>query len=108
MAEFYKKAFGWTINKWEGSPVDYWLISTGPQNQPGIDGAIARKEDQPASGVLITAQVDSVDATLKEIWAAGGSVVVPKRAVPGVGWQAHIRDTEGNVIGIFESNPTAK
>jgi uncharacterized protein len=87
MAEFYKKALGWTIDQWKGGMVDYWLISTGPQDQPGIDGAIARRREQPTPGVLITAQVDTVDATLKEIVAAGGSIVSPKRVIPGVGWQ---------------------
>ena len=32
---FYKAALGWSITKWEG-PMDYWLISTGPQDKPGI------------------------------------------------------------------------
>jgi len=106
-AAFYARVLGWQINKWTG-PVDYWLVSTGPQDQPGIDGGIARKQDRPASGILVTAQVDSVDVTLRDVLAAGGSIVVPKRAIPGVGWQAHFRDPEGNVIGILENDPGAK
>lgn len=105
-AEFYRKIFGWDIRKWQG-PVEYWLIGTGPHDQPGIDGGIARKEDRPASGLLITAQVDSIDTTLKAIVAAGGSIVVTKRAIPGVGWQAHFRDPEENVIGLLENDPGA-
>jgi len=106
VADFYKKVLGWAIWKWEG-PVDYWLISTGKNNEQGIDGGIARKKDRPASGVLVTAQVDSVDECLKKIITAGGSIVVPKRAIPGVGYQAHFRDPEGNVIGIMENDPSA-
>jgi uncharacterized protein len=106
VAEFYKKVLGWNIQKWEG-PMDYWLISTGKDSEPGIHGGIARKKDRPASGVLITAQVDSVDECLKKIVTAGGSIVVPKRAIQGVGYQAHFRDPEGNVIGIMENDPSA-
>jgi len=84
IAEFYNKVLGWDIQKWEG-PVDYWLISTGKDSEPGIHGGIARKKDRPASGVLVTAQVDSVDECLKKIVNDGGSIVVPKRAIPGAG-----------------------
>ncbi len=106
VAEFYKKVFGWDIQKWE-APMDYWLISTGKDSEPGIDGGIARKKDRPASGVLVTAQVDSVDECLKKVIIAGRSIVIPKRAIPGVGYLAHFRDPEGNVIGIMENNPSA-
>ncbi len=61
-----------------------------------------------ALGVLVTAQVDSVDACLGKIIEAGGEIVVPKRPIPGVGYQAHFKDTEGNIIGIMESDPSAK
>jgi predicted enzyme related to lactoylglutathione lyase len=46
---------------------------------------LQRKKDHPDSGVLVTTQDKSVDACLKKIAAAGGSIVVPKRAIPGLG-----------------------
>jgi uncharacterized protein len=97
VADFYENVLGWEIIKWEG-PVDYWLIGTGPEGKPGINGGIVRKKDRPASGILVTAEVESVDRTLERVIGRGGSIVVPKRAIPGVGWQAHFRDPEGNVI----------
>ena len=56
IAEFYNKVLGWDIQKWEG-PVDYWLISTGKETEPGIHGGIARKKDRPASGKIGRAHV---------------------------------------------------
>lgn len=106
VAEFYKNVLDWSVQKWE-DPKDYWLISTGKNSEPGIHGGIARKKDRPASGVLVTAQVDSIDGCLKKITLAGGSIIVPKRAIPEVGYQAHFRDPEGNVIGIMENDPLA-
>ena len=38
---FYEKAFGWKANKWEG-PQDYWLVTAGEKDEPGIDGAIGK------------------------------------------------------------------
>jgi uncharacterized protein len=105
--EFYKKVLGWDVQKWEG-PVNYWLVSTGPKDQPGIDGGIVSRSDRQASGVLVTAQVDSIEVCLEKIKESGGEIIVPKRPIPGVGYQAHFRDTEGNVIGIMESDPTAR
>jgi predicted enzyme related to lactoylglutathione lyase len=72
VAGFYKKVLGWDIQKWEG-PVDYWLISTGKETEPGIHGGIARKKDRSASGILVTAQVDSVDDCLKKIAQPGAA-----------------------------------
>jgi predicted enzyme related to lactoylglutathione lyase len=55
-----------------------------------------------------TIGVDSVDEFLNKIEAAGGAVIAPKTAVPGVGWFAYCADTEGNLFGIMEDDPNAK
>jgi uncharacterized protein len=107
IAAFYRRVFGWEIMKWEG-PVDYWLVSTGPETEPGIHGGIARKEGRPASGVLVTIAVNSVDEALQQVIRSGGTVVVPKTVIPGVGYQAHFRDPEGYVVGLLENDPDAR
>jgi predicted enzyme related to lactoylglutathione lyase len=45
---------------------------------------------------------------MAKITAAGGKVITPKMAVPGVGWMAYCLDTEGNQFGIMQSDPNAK
>ncbi len=43
----------------------------------------------------------SLDDTLARVPRAGGRVVTPKVALPpGMGYFAHIADTEGNVVGL--------
>jgi hypothetical protein len=37
--------------------------------------------------------------------AAGGTVVLPKMIVPGVGFLAYIKDTEGNIVGLMQAEP---
>lgn len=98
--KFYQDVFGWEILKWDG-PVDYWLTTTGAESDPGINGAIKHRED-PKQAITNTIDVPSVDEFSKKIVAAGGEVIVPKMEIPGVGFHAYCRDTEGNIFGIME------
>ena len=97
---FYREVFGWTVSKWDG-PVDYWLVTTGEEGEPGIDGAIQRREE--GATTVNTIDVSSVDEFVEKIVAAGGQIAPPKMEVPGVGFLAYGIDTEGNVFGIFEN-----
>jgi predicted enzyme related to lactoylglutathione lyase len=103
--KFYETVFGWKIQKWEG-PVDYWLVVTGEAPEPGIDGGIGRRD--PGMEARNTIGVSSVDEYVDKIQAAGGEIVAPKMAIPGVGWLAYLKDTEGNEFGIMEDDPSAK
>jgi predicted enzyme related to lactoylglutathione lyase len=104
-AKFYEKAFGWKIKKREG-PMDYRLVMTGDASEPGIDGGIMKRGD--VRTVTNTIGVPSVDKFIKKIEGAGGAVLAPKSAVPGVGWFAYCADTEGNLFGLMENDPKAK
>ena len=103
--DFYQNVFGWSISKWDG-PVDYWLVMTG-KDEPGIDGAIQRRDD-PSAHVTYVIDVPSVDEFTSKVLASGGEIAVPKMAVPGVGYTAYFRDTEGNVFGIIQNDPDAQ
>ena len=100
--KFYEKVFDWQIEKWDG-PIEYWLIMTGEEDKPGIDGGLTRRED-PTTGVENTIDVKDLDASLANVKTRGGKVIRPRMAVPGVGWMAYIKDTEGNVFGLMESD----
>ncbi|HEX7091037.1 MAG TPA: VOC family protein [Longimicrobiales bacterium] len=99
-AEFYSKVFGWSSTKWEG-PMEYWILSTGSPDQPGIDGGLLRRQ-APGQGTVNTVDVPSVDEYVARVERAGGKVIAPKMEIPGVGWLAYCQDTEGNVFGIME------
>ena len=103
--KFFETVFGWTIEKWDG-PIDYWLIMIGEEDKPGIDGGLARRED-PETGVENTIDVKNLDQTLMDVKANGGTIARPRMAVPGVGWMAYIKDTEGNTFGLMESDENA-
>ena len=101
---FYNEVFGWQSQKWDG-PMDYWLVNTG-ENEGGINGGIAKKQEGFPS-VVNTVAVASVDDFVGKIESAGGSIAVPKMAIPGVGWMAYGTDPEGNMFGIMQSDESA-
>jgi len=103
---FYEKVFGWKIEKWQG-PIDYWLIMTGGENEPGIDGGLGA-EEEGFPKVVNTIDVDDVDEIIEKIKDNGGEIVRPKHAVPGVGWLAYFKDVEGIVTGVMQEDPNAK
>ena len=84
----------------------YWLVTTGEDKEPGINGAIMEKTNFKVT--VNTVGVSSVDEFLKKIMEAGGKVIMPKGAVPGQGYVAYVADPEGNVFGIFQNDPSAK
>jgi hypothetical protein len=105
--KFYTKVFGWEIKKWEG-PMEYWLVMTGPKEQPGIDGGLMRRSPPITTGTVNTVGVASLDESIKKVVASGGKVVRPKSAVPRVGWFAYCADTEGNIFGMMQPDTSAK
>jgi predicted enzyme related to lactoylglutathione lyase len=110
-ASFYGEVFGWQIQKWAG-PQDYWLITTGPDDMPGINGAILKRAgsagDGSPTGYVCTIDVDDLDTTLARALGAGASLAMPRDAVPGIGWLAYARDTEGNVFGMMQADVNAR
>jgi predicted enzyme related to lactoylglutathione lyase len=103
---FYEKTFGWTVQKWEG-PMPYWLVSTGPEGEPGINGGILKKQ-HPNQPCVNTVGVKNVDAAIATVTANGGEIAVPKMAIPGVGWLAYGKDPEGNLFGMMQDDKNAK
>ncbi|HEX9269500.1 MAG TPA: VOC family protein [Candidatus Limnocylindria bacterium] len=105
-AAFYKKAFGWEFNDY-GGPFKYLLATTGKKDEVGIDGAVMGRSDHKQA-VINTIGVDKWETGAQAVKDAGGEVITAKDAVPGQGYFAYCRDTEGNVFGIFESDEKAK
>lgn len=106
-AKFYGDVFGWKFEKWEGEgDMEYWMITTGSKEEPGINGGMAKRGEQwkdSASVGAITVGVADIDETIKKVEDAGGKIAMKKMELPKVGWFANIKDTEGNVLSIMQS-----
>ncbi len=107
---FYNLLFGWQFQKWEG-PMPYWLITTGPDDQPGINGGLTLRrgeiDGQAVIAYVCTVDVADVDASANAAMANGGEIAVPRMAIPGVGWLVYCKDTEGNIFGIMQADEAA-
>jgi hypothetical protein len=118
-ARFYREVFGWEIREWviDGVQVAeenrYWLVSTGAEGAPGINGGIvvrrgpAPADMQPVNAFICTVEVSSVDESVQKALRAGGSMVLPKMPIRGVGWLAYCKDTEGNLFGVMQNDTGA-
>ena len=102
---FYADVFDWELNQWEGDDT-FWLINTGDDSEPGINGGMMRRPE-PSASTTIVMQVSSVDEYTERITSSGGTTTVPKFAIPGLGYAAYFIDTEGNQIGIFQGDADA-
>jgi predicted enzyme related to lactoylglutathione lyase len=106
-ARFYENVFGWKFQKWEG-PMEYWLIATGKEGEPGIDGGLGKRKAGAGPTTVNTIDVPSVDEFAERVKRNGGTIVVPKHAVPSVGWLVYFKDPEGNLFGMMEADEAAK
>lgn len=97
---FYTQAFGWTLDRF--GPLEYWTTQAG--DGEGIGGALT-KRDAEAPGLIFYIDVDDIDRTLTAIEAAGGRRLTERMPIPTVGWSAFFEDTEGNRVGLFQSDP---
>ena len=114
VAEFYTNVFGWEIKKWEGGQMEYWMVMTGGQDEPGgINGGLLRRpgstpsEGQCVNGYVCTVVVPSFDEYAEKILANGGTVSMPKFALKGMAWQGYFKDPDGNVFGLHQADKNA-
>jgi predicted enzyme related to lactoylglutathione lyase len=105
---FYREVFGWQLQ--EMPELQYTIVMTTPVDEqtqlptePGaINGGLMKRSADTPSPVL-TVDVESIDDSLKQIEAGGGSIVKPRTEIPGMGAFAYFKDTEGNVMGLWET-----
>ena len=102
--EFYQRVFDWEFSALNH---ETWLTRTGPDELPGINGSIKVVANQQKQ-VVNTLHVKNLEQTEKAIALNGGKVVLPKTALPEIGWLLYFQDTEGNLHGALEPDAFAK
>ena len=105
---FYEKVLGWKIEKYENKEkrdmMDYWLIMTGKEGSPGIDGGMyLRPADDKIYTYDCTIDVENIDKAIEAVKANGGAITREKSELPGVGWFASAKDTEGNRFALMQA-----
>ena len=105
---FYESVFGWKFFKEEFVPIEYYRIETN-----GINGGLLKRPaaipspQHGSNAYVCSVQVADFDKTAEHILKQGGSVALPKFAIPGRCWQGYFLDADNNTFGIFEVDEKA-
>jgi len=109
--KFYGEVFGWSFKKYGASPaIEYWLIDT--KEEGGMTGGLllrhaALMPTPTPSAFVVTIGVAALDEYVDKCLAAGATIVMPKMAIPGIGWQAYLLDSEKNIFGLHQTDAGA-
>ncbi len=104
---FYSKAFGWNSNRMPGW--EYLMLGTAPSDENGMPkepGAInggMPKRGGPVQHPVVTINVQNIEAALEKIEKLGGKTVQKKMPVGDMGFTGYFKDTEGNVVGLWQN-----
>ena len=109
-SKFYQRVFDWQSSGLPGAGAtarEFVQVSGGE----GVHGAIQLRRFNPLPrdvlGFECSIGVTDVARTAHRVEAAGGEIVMPKTAIPGVGWIVKFTDTEGNLCCAVQHDPTA-
>lgn len=98
--KFYGSLFGWKF-KDSGMPgMDYFMTEDHEGPVAAVYTAPERK------GPIIYFDVDDIDAATRKVRQLGGEAE-EKGPVPGEGWFAACKDTEGNSFSIWQADKAA-
>ena len=109
---FYGSVFGWELQTVPMNEGEYTSVKTTdvdeqtqlPTEPGAINGGMFLR-DERVTAPVITIDVEGIDDALKQVEAEGGTTVTPRTAIPGMGAFAYFKDPEGNVLGLWETNP---
>jgi uncharacterized protein len=114
MAAFYSAVFGWQTELLGPEMGSYTVVTTTesdgsrPTTPGAINGGFFLKTSDPASHApSVVIAVEDVNAALKAVEQAGGTIAGPPREIPGVGLYGSFRDSEGNRMSVLQPLPPA-
>ncbi len=106
--EFYSNVFGWKVNTIP--EMNYNMVHTVevdekqmPKETGAINGGMYKRDEQSCKTPVLVINVASVEEYIKKVEQAGGILFMPKRSVGEMGFYAQVKDTEGNIIGIWQT-----
>lgn len=107
---FYGSVFGWQLDTVPMPGGEYTSVVTAPfdeqtqmPKEPGAINGGMFVRDETLKTPVITIDVDAIDDALAQVKASGGQIVAPRTEIPGMGAFAYFKDSEGNVLGLWET-----
>lgn len=105
--KFYNTVFGWNMN--EMPEMEYVMVGTAESNENGmpkepgaINGGMLERQD-PVKSIVVTIDVKDIDQAATMIEKNGGKIVRSKMPVGDMGFAAYFKDSEGNVVGLWQN-----
>jgi predicted enzyme related to lactoylglutathione lyase len=103
---FYTEALGWDLTAMP--EMAYVLATTGPSDQgpptePGFINGGLLERGLPVGGPVVVVEVEDIVATLETVERLGGTTVSAKQPVGEMGFSAYFKDTEGNLMGLWQN-----
>lgn len=105
--KFYSGAFGRGLQDYP--EMNYVIATTMPTDEnriPKESGAInggMMKRNQTVTAPSFAIDVVNLDAAIEKVKAAGGTMLGDKITVGTMGFMAYFKDTEGNVLSLWET-----
>jgi len=96
--QFWSSLFGWQWQPYEG-PVEYNMTQITDEQ----GAALFPDDDQ---GIRVYFDVEDINAGVARVRDLGGEAD-DGQPVPGFGWFAAAKDTEGNKFGLWQHDPSA-
>lgn len=107
---FYDKVFDWGFHSYGQG--DFLQIKADKSENGELIGALQSRKYSPVPekiiGLECSVSVQDIDDTIDKIKMNGGQILMPKTAIPYVGWLTKFLDTEGNLVCAIQYEATAK
>jgi uncharacterized protein len=107
-SKFYTKVFDWKIQPIP--EMDYNVVYTTEVDENrmakkagAINGGMFKRNNKTSKNPVLVITVRNLDETIKKIKKAGGKITAEKAKVGDMGLYAQFEDTEGNILGIWET-----
>jgi predicted enzyme related to lactoylglutathione lyase len=108
--KFYDQVFEWGFTSY--GPSDFLQIKDDKTERGELIGALQSRKYSPLKekiiGLECTVTVDNVEEIIKRVQNSGGQILMPKTAIPYVGWITKFLDTEGNLVCAMQADNGAK
>jgi uncharacterized protein len=106
-AKKFYQIFDWTYTDMQD--MNYVIAKTVecdennmPKELGKINGGFYKRSDGGSPNPVIVIDVPNLDEYLEKVKEAGGSIFIEKRKVGEMGFYAQVKDTEGNIVGLWE------
>ena len=108
--DFYSEVFDWGFTSY--GPTDFLQIKVDKSENGELIGALQSRHYSPTKEKLIgfecSISVENVDEIVKKVENKGGQILMPKTAIPFVGWIVKFLDTEGNLVCAMQYDNTVR